>query len=832
MADWCTISLLDRDGVLTRSAVVHADPAKAALAEELRQHPFDPDATYGMPLTVRSGRSLLESDLTEAAWASPMSADYVRVQRALGMTSLINVPLIARGKILGGIGFVSGDSGRRYTTDDLVLAEEIARRAAIAIDNAQLYRSTQVAEAEYRTLVEQMPAVLYRIPLDGSTTDLYVSPQIEQLIDYTVDDWRSSETFRHENIHPADRPHYMAEVARTDQTHEVFDLEYRYLSKTGEPVWVRNLAHVIVDDAGNPAAWQGFITSIDRQKRAEMALRESEQRFRRMFDDAAIGMAVLGLDGRIQEINPALCAMAGYRTQDLIGRSSLELVHPDDRHITPPYLQQLLQGAIPSFAIEERLLHGDGSWLWCLVHIAAVHDDAGRPLYTLAHIQDISTRKELESQLRHQALHDALTGLPNRALLLDRLNQEVARARRGGPPPAILFVDLDNFKVINDSLGHAAGDVLLVAVARRLRELVREIDTVARFGGDEFVIVLGAPVDAAGAIDVAHRINAAMTQPFRIQGRSISVTTSIGIATGLDAQIDRNDLLRHADIALYRAKARGKNTFELFDDSMHAAAIRRLELESELREALVRSEFALHYQPKIALQSGAIVGAEALVRWLHPTRGMISPMEFIPIAEETGLILALGAWIVREACGHGAEYLRHYRGHEPFTISINLSGRQFAQPDMVELLSAVLQETGLPPANLTIEITESVAMGDAETTIARLQQLKGLGVNLSVDDFGTGYSSLAYLQRFPVDVLKIDRSFIAQLGEAAAATAIVTAMISLAHTLGLRVVAEGVETLQQLQVLRNLGCDRAQGYYFSKPIPSAAFAALLDSDES
>jgi diguanylate cyclase (GGDEF)-like protein/PAS domain S-box-containing protein len=535
---------------------------------------------------------------------------------------------------------------------------------------------------------------------------------------------------------------------------------------------------------------------------------------------------VLGLDGCILQINPAACALTGYPVDELIGVSSLSLVHPDDRHVAAPYLKQLLAGEIRTFQMEERFQHKDGSWIWCLVHIAAVCDDAGRPLYTVAQMQDVTERKQLDTQLQHQALHDALTGLPNRSLLLDRLEQGVERARRHHDALALLFLDLDNFKVINDSMGHAVGDELLVLVAKRLGNLVRASDTIARFGGDEFVMLLSDPVHLTSAIETAQRIAAAMAEPFRLQQRDVTVSVSIGIALSTD-QSNRHDLLRQADIALYRAKAQGKGTYDVFDETMHAAARHRLDMESDLRRALARGEFVLHFQPKVDLATGAVVGAEALVRWQHPERGLLSPAEFIPVAEETGLILPLGAWILRTACAQGASWACHFAQQEQrrFTMSVNLSGRQFVHPRLVEDVAAVLDETRLPAACLALEITESVTMGHADTTIERLRRLKAIGVTLSVDDFGTGYSSLAYLKRFPVDVLKIDRSFVSELGDDVADTAIVSSIITLAHALHMRAVEEGVETTQQYTQLRDHGCDRAQGYYIAKPLPAEEFTA-------
>jgi diguanylate cyclase (GGDEF)-like protein len=445
----------------------------------------------------------------------------------------------------------------------------------------------------------------------------------------------------------------------------------------------------------------------------------------------------------------------------------------------------------------------------------------------LAIVRNYTERKMLERQLAHQAFHDALTGLPNRALFSDRLDHALTRAARRGVLVAVLFLDLDRFKVVNDSLGHDVGDQLLVAVAELLRNCVRSGDTVARLGGDEFTVLLEDLATPADASQVAERIMAAMQAPFQLAGHEVCVSASLGIALSSGKGSTPEDLLRDADAALYRSKNRGKARYEVFDATMHARALDRLQLENDLRRGIERGDLRVHYQPMVELGTGRVAGVEALARWQHPTRGSIPPGDFIALAEESSLILPLSRWVLFESCRQASEWHRRYPDRPPLTVSVNLSVRQFQHPALVDEVAEALRETGLPPGCLSLEITESMMMEAAEATNAILRDLKAIGVRLAIDDFGTGYSSLGYLKRFPVDTLKIDRTFVAGLGRDPEDSAIVHAVIRLAHTLGLAVTAEGVETAAQRDELRATGCELGQGYYFAKPLPADAVEALF-----
>jgi diguanylate cyclase (GGDEF)-like protein len=437
-------------------------------------------------------------------------------------------------------------------------------------------------------------------------------------------------------------------------------------------------------------------------------------------------------------------------------------------------------------------------------------------------------RKEFEDRLAHQSLHDPLTGLPNRALFLDRLAQAIARCRRTHSTVAVLFFDLDRFKVVNDSLGHDAGDELLDAVARRLESVVRPGDTVARFGGDEFTVLCeDLPVDdgRTRAVEIAARLSGAINAPFTSLSNETFLSASIGIAFAGNGDERPEELLRDADAAMNHAKELGRGRIEVFDDALRARALARHATETALHQALQRGEFRLFFQPIVDLVEGRCVGAEALVRWQHPERGLVPPTEFIGLAEENGLIVELGAWVLEEAARQSAQW--QLDCEDPFVVSVNLSALQLAQPDLVDRVAAALEHTGATSANICLEITESVLMDDADATIAAIERVRELGVRLSIDDFGTGYSSLGYLKRFPVDVVKIDRSFVDGLGTDSGDTAIVTAVIGLAHALGMRAVAEGVETPEQLGELVRLDCDEAQGYFFAPPQPADDLRELM-----
>jgi diguanylate cyclase (GGDEF)-like protein/PAS domain S-box-containing protein len=574
-----------------------------------------------------------------------------------------------------------------------------------------------------------------------------------------------------------------------------------------------------------------IIRDVTERKEVEKVIKESEERFRSLVQNTSDIITILDADGTVIYISPAVERVTGYKPEERVGTNAFRPVHPDDREQALSIFAEVLKSPGLHPPLEFRMPHKDGSWRY-LEHVVnnLLEDPAVRGVVVTS--WDVTERKALEEQLRHQAFHDPLSGLPNRALFMDRLEHAFVRANRRGDKIAVLFTDLDNFKVINDSLGHEVGDQLLVAVAERIKHCLRPEDTAARLGGDEFTILIEAVDSMTDAVRVAERIAEILQPPFALDQHEVFSTTSIGIALSSPLQKQPADLLRHADLAMYRAKHKGKARYEVFEPGMGTDALERLRLENELRRALERGEFKVYYQPVVALEGGRIVGAEALVRWEHPIRGLLLPEEFLSVAEETGLIARIGEKVLREACHQVRAWQVRYPSEPPLMVSVNLSPKQLFRP---ELIAEVLAETEIYPGSLQLEITESTMMSNGvHSANHALRNLKDLSVELAVDDFGMGYSSLSYLKHFPVDFLKIDRSFIAGLGQDADGASkdaeIVSAMIDLTHALGLKAVAEGVETSEQLTRLRVMKCDRAQGNYFWEPLPSGALAVILEED--
>ncbi|HET6531510.1 MAG TPA: EAL domain-containing protein [Actinoplanes sp.] len=578
--------------------------------------------------------------------------------------------------------------------------------------------------------------------------------------------------------------------------------------------------------------------SLTRNLEARVAdrtaeLYASEQRFHALVQHSSDVVTVVGEDGRVLYQSESIQRVFGYSPQDLTGRDLGSLLDEDSTGRLAAAMASVSGTPYATTVTEVRIRHHDGRWRQAEVTVTNLLGDpsvGGLVLNT----RDISERKELQDQLVHEAYHDALTQLANRALFRERVSEALA-AREPDRDVTVLFLDLDGFKEVNDSLGHLAGDQLLVQVADRLRESVRAHDTVARFGGDEFAVLVESQVGSPDAEAVAGRIVDSLHEPFRIDTRDIHVQASIGLAAAVvsgaedgqpdEAQRDAEQLMRNADLAMYKAKSAGGSGFASYHPDMHAGLVERLELEADLRLAMERGELQLHYQPTIDLATHQVIGFEALVRWQHPTRGLIPPLDFIPIAEGTGLIVPLGRWVIAEACRQAVAW----GPSSPVKMAVNVSVRQFDRSDLPAMVGEVLAETGMPGNQLCLEMTESVLMTDTEDNLAALVRLKSLGVSLAIDDFGTGYSSLAYLRRFPVDTLKIDRSFVERLG-AHDDAALARTIVQLGQSLGMDTVAEGIEEYGQFSALREMGCRFAQGYYFSRPISAAeAGRLLLDS---
>ncbi|HEY0844685.1 MAG TPA: EAL domain-containing protein [Noviherbaspirillum sp.] len=672
-------------------------------------------------------------------------------------------------------------------------------------------------------LLAHFEGMVYRCRIDRDWTMEFASAGCHDLTGYHPDDFIDRRVAFEDITHADDRTQVRDAIHRALAAGQRYSIEYRIVRRDGNTRWVWEHGTGSRNARGEHVALEGFIQDITLRRASEQALADAERRYRRIVENAVEGIFQSTPDKGYLAVNPALARMYGYDSpQQMIAmlRDIEHQLYLDPGRRAEFLYQMNAHGQVINF--ESRVRHRNGNIIWISENARAVRDASGAIAFFEGTVVDITERKMHEAQIRHQATHDALTGLPNRNLLADRLQQTIHHACRNGSVAAVAFIDLDQFKLINDSLGHPVGDELLRTVAGRLTSCMRAADTVARQGGDEFVIVLGEQRSTETVTDTVRRIVEAVAAPLVISGLELQITCSIGISLYPADGDDAATLLRNADSAMYKAKEMGRNRFEYFAADMNRHASERLEMLNSLRQAIAHQEFVLQYQPKVHLASGKVVGAEALIRWNSVARGMVSPAHFIPLAEESGLIVAVGEWVLRTACAQNVAWQR--AGYPPIPVSVNLSPRQLVRDDIVGVVADALQESGLAPEYLELEITETVVMRDVDKSLAILKKLKALGVRISIDDFGTGYSSLNYLKRFPVDTLKIDRSFVSDIATDQDDAAIVKAVISLAHILNLRVVAEGVEEEQQRRFLMENGCDEVQGYHFGRPLSVDAFA--------
>lgn len=603
----------------------------------------------------------------------------------------------------------------------------------------------------------------------------------------------------------------------------------RLRQKNGGKEFVHEIVKFPIQVQDDIVAIGGYAVDVSRRQRAVHALQASEQSYRVMAEYTHDWETWIGSDGLVRFVSPACEEITGYPRENFVQEAAFveQIIHVDDLQAYKTLMQRVHLDQEKGH-LEFRVVRPDGWERWISMHVRRVYDHKNLFLGLRSSCRDLTERKLLELRLQHEAFHDALTGLPNRTLCLDRITQALERSkRRENYHYAVIFLDLDRFKLINDSLGHCAGDQLLSRVAKRLQETVRSLDTVARLGGDEFVVLLEEISTVREAIRIVKRLRNAVLRPFDLSGQDVHISASIGIVLSPALYDHPEDLLRNANIAMHRAKALGRNRFKVFHTRMLEEAVRQMRLESDLRLAMEREEFVLLYQPILSLQNGRVTALEALLRWNHPAKGLLCPCDFLSVAEDTGLLVPLGEWVLREACARMTAWREENEEARNLTINVNLSLKQLRHPNLAERLSAILNETGLPPACLKLEVPENALMDNPEVAVIVLGRLKALGVQLSVDDFGAGYSSLSYLQRFPIDTLKVDRSFISRMEEGPRNREVVRAVIALAHGLNLDVVAEGVEVEEQRSLLTALECEKGQGFLFSRPVDKEIAGQLL-----
>lgn len=701
------------------------------------------------------------------------------------------------------------------------------RRALTALEE-RLER----AQEDHRKLVENLPTVTYIADWDEHSSISYISPQIETITGYSPREWLGESELWERRLHPQDRDRAVAEARRTFRDGREFDCEYRFVAADGRIVWIWERDAIVRAEDGSPLYSQGVMLDITRLREAEAALRASEELHRRSIAALHEAVFVHDAEGTIVACNASACRMLGLSEHEIVGKgpggSEFSFYHEDGAPLeadSSPSMRVLASGR-PLTDVELRLERPDDEERWVTLNSQPVFADGGdRPTGVVTTLADVTEQRRAQAEVAYLAYHDSLTGLPNRTLLAEHLELAFARARRNGTSIALLYVDLDDFKLVNDSLGHQAGDEALTRVATRLRESLRGSDLLARQGGDEFlVLVTDISGDAqAHAERIARLVARVLEPPLVVSGAEFHVTASVGISCYPRDADDAESLLTHADAAMYEVKSAGREGHAVYSGGSREP-LARLSLSTRLRRALARDEFALCYQPIVSLPDRAVVGLEALIRWEDGGRGTIMPADFIPVAEETGLIESIGQWVLERVCRQLRDW--DHQGLEAH-VAVNVSMRQLRRADFGARLRRLLQWEGLDPAALTLEVTESTAMGEPRRTEPVLRELAEAGVSLAIDDFGAGHSSLDRLRELPVEVLKIDRAFLRDVPEDPEAAAMVVAMIQLAEALGMTTIAEGVETAGQLAFVTEHGCPRAQGFHLGRPVAAELVAALL-----
>ena len=745
-----------------------------------------------------------------------------------GYASMLMLPLLSRGEAIGLMEIA--DVRDRSWDDDLEFYRALTDVLGVAVHNAVLHAEFRQAESRYRALVENLPAITY-VDEAGSGDPIYVSPQIRDLMGIPAEEWLDGSDGWERRMHPDDR-HTIEAYRQTVQSGERYSAQYRMRGLDGRTRWFRDDAVAVRDEHGVPKMIQGVIFDVTEQKDAENALLASEARFREMLENVRLAAVITDPSGTIVFCNDYFAELSGWWTDELIGRPWIETFTPEeDRELETRASQAIDRGTIMAH-YESSIVTRTGERRLFSWNNTLLRDADGNVFGQASLGEDITDRRRAEEELERLAYHDPLTGLPNRILFQEHLEVALARAQRAGRGVAVLYVDLDDFKLVNDSFGHGAGDELLREVAQRLAGSTRATDVVARQGGDEFLILI-ADVDGAESAEedvcdvarrVAEHVRVALQRPMVLADTEIYTSASLGISIyPLDAE-DAESLLKHADIAMYKAKESGRDGYQLFSASGHDPRA-QLSMAGRLRRAVERSQLTLHYQPLVALESGEIVGAEALLRWFDDDRGLVMPGDFIPLAERTGLIGPISEWVIEEACRQSAQW--RSQGLDLY-VSVNLPA-VFWQPTAMRQVLATIERFGLSADRMMVEITESTVMADTLRSEPIIAELHERGLRLAIDDFGTGHSSLSRLNQMLVTTLKIDRSFIADLPHDASAAVLVSTIIQLARNLGLHPLAEGIETEEQRRFLVEHGCPLGQGFLFSRAVPAGEIRALYDA---
>ncbi|WP_052049633.1 EAL domain-containing protein [Leptolyngbya sp. KIOST-1] len=704
-------------------------------------------------------------------------------------------------------------------------------------ERKQAQLALEASESRFQSLADNLPGVLfgYQLCPDGSDQFTYLSSGCREVYGVEPSAALADSGLVWAMVHPEDIEPLRQALEFSRRHLATLRSEHRVVLASGQLKWLQGIARPTAQTNG-AVVWDGLIIDISHQKQAEAALRESEARYRLLAENTNDLVCLLSVTGEYLYVSPSCMPLLGYRYDAMKGQTMERFVHPDDRDRLRAEVQMATAREKAS-PVTYRVRHCGGNYLWFETLIRPIIDDTGQVVQIQTTSRDVTERVRVQLQLQHDALHDSLTGLPNRHQLIDRLSQALEQSHRDPNYQfGLLFLDLDRFKVINDSLGHLAGDQMLVAIAAKLESTLREVDLAARLGGDEFVVLVDALEGVEVAVAAAERIFAALAAPFTVAGREVYTTASIGIVVGHRGYDQAEHLLRDADIAMYRAKGKGKARYEIFNAQMHIQAVARLQLENDLRRAIASSQsqpgqsdpgLMLHYQPIVDLATSAIVGFEALTRWQHPIHGLVPPGKFIPLAEELGLISRLDYWALTTACQQLATWQQQFPTLGPLSISVNLSAQDLRRADLLTEIDQALTTAGLPGPCLSLEITESMLIDDVAATIGLLSQIKARGVQISVDDFGTGYSSLSYLHQLPLDYLKVDQSFVAQLQMGPTNGSIVASIIALGTQLGLETIAEGIETPHQLDHLRHLGYRLGQGHLFAPALTVPQVTASL-----